>query len=492
MKNKIYFLAGFFAIVTFVIGASSFTTYYNLEKPADGDSNWGEAFRDNMDIVDSQMSINATSIDNHVVDAVAAHAASAISSDVGGNVCIDSEDVQTFLECLDTNINTLSGGGAVSITGTQTITGDKTFTAATSFTGGIVSTGNLSESGSVTFSGLSTGLLHADSAGSITSSTLVDADVSATAQITRTKLATGTASHVMVNDGSGDVTSEAQLAPVRGGTGQDFSASSGVIKATAGTFSAGSVDLTADVTGVLPSANGGSGIDASGVTNGQLLIGNTTGNVFALGTLTGTTDQVTVTNGASSVTLSTPQSINTTSSPTFVSTTLNTSLIMGDTGGGSETVTIQAPADADLTSSYTLTLPVDDGTTGQALKTDGSGVLTWGAAGGFPDGSTTQTITSGGTITISTSDKAQVVYARGDTASTIVAASTTPFGATPPGDNSEVVLCGRDDTQPLSISYNDAADGLYLNGDAVLGNMDCIRFIYNTTDDRYIETARTF
>jgi len=64
-------------------------------------------------------------------------------------------------------------------------------------------------------------------------------------------------------------------------------------------------------------ADGGTGIDSSGVTDGQLLIGNTSGNVFALAALTGTANQVTVTNGASAVTLSTPQDIETTSDVEF-------------------------------------------------------------------------------------------------------------------------------------------------------------------------------
>jgi len=44
-------------------------------------------------------------------------------------------------------------------------------------------------------------------------------------------------------------------------------------------------------------------------TNGQLLIGNTTGNTLSRATLTGTSNQVIVTNGAGSITLSTPQNI---------------------------------------------------------------------------------------------------------------------------------------------------------------------------------------
>ena len=43
-------------------------------------------------------------------------------------------------------------------------------------------------------------------------------------------------------------------------------------------------------------------------------------------------------------------------------------------------VTIQTPATGSLTSDYALTLPVDDGTSGQVLTTDGSGVLTWSSA----------------------------------------------------------------------------------------------------------------
>lgn len=49
-------------------------------------------------------------------------------------------------------------------------------------------------------------------------------------------------------------------------------------------------------------------------------------------------------------------------------------LRLEDSTGG-EYVALQAPA--TITSSYTLTLPVDDGTNGQVLTTDGNGVLSW-------------------------------------------------------------------------------------------------------------------
>lgn len=62
-------------------------------------------------------------------------------------------------------------------------------------------------------------------------------------------------------------------------------------------------------------SNGGTG--QTSYTNGELLIGNTTGNTLTKATLTGTSNQITVTNGAGSITLATPQSIGTSSSVQF-------------------------------------------------------------------------------------------------------------------------------------------------------------------------------
>lgn len=83
----------------------------------------------------------------------------------------------------------------------------------------------------------------------ISNGAITNAKVSASAAITRSKLASGTASHVVINDGSGVMSSEAALAVSRGGTGADNSGSTGLQKYAAGTPSVAllvAADVTAD------------------------------------------------------------------------------------------------------------------------------------------------------------------------------------------------------------------------------------------------------
>ena len=54
--------------------------------------------------------------------------------------------------------------------------------------------------------------------------------------------------------------------------------------------------------------------------------------------------------------------------------TFTDSIILEDPGAGTNTVTIQSGVP---TTSYTLTLPVDDGLSGEVLTTNGSGILSW-------------------------------------------------------------------------------------------------------------------
>ena len=88
-------------------------------------------------------------------------------------------------------------------------------------------------------------------------------------------------------------------------------------------------NIVPDTAAVLLPSSGGTG--QTTYTDGQLLIGNTTGNTLAKATLTGTTNQITVTNGAGSVTLSTPQDLATSSDVQFDSLGIGTAA-SGTTG----------------------------------------------------------------------------------------------------------------------------------------------------------------
>jgi hypothetical protein len=122
----------------------------------------------------------------------------------------------------------------------------------------------------------------------------------------------------------------------------------GVKRDGSGGFSAGNISV-GDITatgltisgGGLPVASGGTG--QTTYTNGQILIGNTTGSTLTKTTLTGTANQITVTNGAGSITISTPQDLATSSNIQFGS------LGVGATASG---VSGEIRAAADITSYY--------------------------------------------------------------------------------------------------------------------------------------------
>ena len=70
-------------------------------------------------------------------------------------------------------------------------------------------------------------------AGNFEAATIVNADIDTGAAITRTKLAVGTANHVVINDGAGAMSSEASLDETRGGTAQTTYAAGDLLYASA-------------------------------------------------------------------------------------------------------------------------------------------------------------------------------------------------------------------------------------------------------------------
>jgi hypothetical protein len=102
-------------------------------------------------------------------------------------------------------------------------------------------------------------------------------------------------------------------------------------------------------------------------------IADSTGVVTLASTVLTTTDINGGTVDGTTIGATTPSTV----VATQVDITAQGDLRLQDTTGG-QFVALQAPG--TIATSYTLTLPVDDGTSGQALITDGSGVLSWSTA----------------------------------------------------------------------------------------------------------------
>lgn len=124
---------------------------------------------------------------------------------------------------------------------------------------------------------------------------------------------TGNTSIVTLGTVTTGTWSATTIATNRGGTGLTSFNSGGAVYATS---------TSALTTGTLPVSAGGTGIN-SGITAGELLIGNSSGT-FTAAELTGTTNRISVTNGNGSITLSTPQDIATSSNVQFGSIGIGT------------------------------------------------------------------------------------------------------------------------------------------------------------------------
>lgn len=146
----------------------------------------------------------------------------------------------------------VSGQDKICFVGSAGLSADANLTLPTS-------TGTLaSDSNTLTFTGKT---IDADGSGnSITN--IENADIKSGADIARNKLASGTADHVLINDGSGVMSSEAQLTASRGGTGQDTSADTGIAHVSGGTWSVSAI-VDADV-------DASAAIDASKIADGTV------------------------------------------------------------------------------------------------------------------------------------------------------------------------------------------------------------------------------
>lgn len=151
---------------------------------------------------------------------------------LGGNLSIAGGNLALSLVGA-TSLSLPASGTVATLSGAETLINKSISASQNTITS--LTNANLSGSAGISYANLSLSgsLVNADISGTAAisysklnlTSQLVNADLSAAAAISRSKLASGTASHVLINDGTGIVSSEAQLSITRGGTGAGSAAS---------------------------------------------------------------------------------------------------------------------------------------------------------------------------------------------------------------------------------------------------------------------------
>ncbi len=236
--------------------------------------------------------------------------------------------------------------------------------------------------------------------------------------IPRSSIAAGSANHVVINDGSGLLSSEAQLAGTRGGTGVSSTATypaSGVIPTTSNKLSVFAATTSAELAGVISDetgtgalvfANSPALVTPTGLVKGDVGLGNVdntsdaTKNAAAV-TLTNKTLTAPVINSPTGIVKAdvglgnvdnTSDATKNAAAVTLTNKTLNAPILDSSVVTTAQTLNAQAEmrfADADssnyvgfksgatVATNKIWTLPTADGSSGQVLSTDGSATLSW-------------------------------------------------------------------------------------------------------------------
>ena len=267
--------------------------------------------------------------------------------------------------------------------------------------------------------------------------------------LTSSKIGAGSANHVLVNDGSGNATSEQFLNKSRGGIGADASGltfpSTGVLLERDNLF----LDDAAD-TAI------GTDVTISALTKSVVrLTGATLTSIAGIPSASGERLLILINTTPGAVTIRNDN-------------TAATAANRIRTGTGAD---ISLAVDASLLLLYNPTA-----SRWQVIGGSGSGGNSFGSQ---------QLLAALGSISLSNTFSSFVFRVAGSSAPITMA--TTPFGTTPPRDLTEITLIGIDDVNTVTINHNDATHGCVGNFSSItLARYQTAKFRYSQDLGRYV------
>jgi hypothetical protein len=216
----------------------------------------------------------------------------------------------------------------------------------------------------------------------------------------------------------------------------------------------GKVGLTTHVSGTLPVGNGGTGVTTT-PTDGQLLIGSTSGSGYTVATLTQGTN-ISITNGTGSI------SIAVSGTPSFA-TSITTPIVYGGTAASSS-LTLQSTSGVGTTDSILFKVGNNGATTAMTISTAGlvtannfgssSSAITGGSINGTTVGATTAS--TGAFTTLSAS-------------STVSGTGFSTYLASPPAIGGTAAAAGAFTTLSASSTVSGTGFSTYLASPPAIG-----------------------